>query len=307
MIKQRLLTALMLVAILIPIISIPELLGIFEIVMILFVVFASRELLMMFEKKETLTPLFRWITIVLTLVIYISVAGFLGINQTDELFNSSFIKAIIPVVVVLMLIYFVLSDSFKVVHVGSALLVMTYIGFGAAAITVLRFLGIRFIFYMVFISTMTDTFAYLIGMRFGKHPLAPTISPKKTWEGAIGGTIIATVISSGFALFYGVLFTPGTIIGDLFNASGLQTLFDQVFPSNMSDGVWTLSVIILTFSASIVSQFGDLFASKLKRHYDIKDFSNIFPGHGGIMDRFDSMIMVSMYISSVLYIFTQLI
>ena len=307
MTKQRLLTALVLVTILIPIISIPELLGIFEIVMVLFVIFASRELLLMFEKKETLTPLFQWITVALTLVIYISVAGLLGFNQTDDLFNPSLIKVIIPMVVVLMLMYFVLSDTFKVVHVGSALLVMIYIGFGAAAMTVLRFLGIRFVFYMVLISTMTDTFAYLFGMRFGKHPLAPNISPKKTWEGAIGGTIIATIVASGFALFYGVLFTPGTLIGDVFNVSGLATLFDQVFPSNMSDILWTVSVILLSLSASVVSQFGDLFASKLKRHYDIKDFSNIFPGHGGIMDRFDSMIMVSLYISSVLYIFTQLI
>lgn len=301
MTKQRLLTALILLAILIPIITIPELLGVFEGVMILFVFFASREFIHMFEKKEQLTNVFKYVTHALTLFIYISIAGFLGFNQSSGYFDSTLLSVTLPFAVVIMLMYFVLSTKFKVELIGSALLVIVYIGFGAAAITLLKFLGTRFIFYMALISTMTDTFALLFGLRFGKHQLAPNVSPKKTWEGAIGGSVFATIIASGFASFYGTLFNPETFLGSIFNADGFQTIFDEVLPSDISIGFTYVIVLSLSFTASIVSQFGDLFASKLKRHYDIKDFGNIFPGHGGIMDRFDSMIMVSLYMSGILF------
>lgn len=304
--RQRTITAILLIAILIPLISIPELLGVFQIVMILFVVFASRELLNMFEKKETLTPLFKTLTIVLTVSIYISIAGFLGFNQTSP-FNPALLMAIIPLIVVSLLIYFVSSSRFKVEHIGRALIVMVYIGFGGAAIAVLRFLGVRYIIYMALVSTMTDTFAYIIGMRFGKRRLAPSISPKKSWEGSIGGTIFATVIASGFALFYGNLFPQTSMFGDIFNKDGYDTIFDTIISSDMSFIVLSVIVVLLSFTASIVSQFGDLFASKLKRHYEIKDYGNIFPGHGGIMDRFDSIIMVSLYMSSVIYVLTLIL
>lgn len=305
--RQRMITAIILISILIPLISIPELLSLFQIVMILFVVFASRELLNMFEQKESLTPLFKTLTIVLTVSIYISIAGFLGFNQTDKPFNPTLLMAIIPLIVVSLLVYFVLSSRFKVEHIGKALLVMVYIGFGGAAIAVLRFLGVRYIIYMALVSTMTDTFAYVIGMRFGKSKLAPSISPKKSWEGSIGGTIFATVIASGFALFYGDLFPQTSMFGDIINYDGLKTMFDTIITNDMSFIVLSVIVVLLSFTASIVSQFGDLFASKLKRHYEIKDYGNIFPGHGGIMDRFDSIIMVSLYMSSVIYVLTLLL
>ena len=304
--RQRFLTAFILIAILIPLISVPQLLGIFEVVMVLFVVFASRELLLMFEQKEKLTPIFKSLTIILTVSIYISIAGFLGFNQRAP-FNPTFLMAIIPLIVAFLLIYFVLSSRFKVEHIGSALLVMVYIGFGGASIAVLRFLGVRYIIYMALVSTLTDTFAYIIGMRFGKRQLAPSISPKKSWEGSIGGTIFATVIASGFALFYGRLFPESTQIGYFFNWDGLDTIFDTIISSDMPMYVLTIIVILLTLTASIISQFGDLFASKLKRHYEIKDFGHIFPGHGGIMDRFDSIIMVALYMSSIIYVLTLIL
>jgi len=298
--RQRFVTAFILLAILIPLITVPQLLDIFEVMMVLFVVFASRELLLMFEQKEKLTPLFKTLTIILTVSIYISVAGFLGFNQSAP-FNPALLMAIIPLIVVSLLVYFVLSSRFKVEHIGSALLVLVFVGFGGASIAVLRFLGVRYIFYMVLVSTMTDTFAYMIGMRFGKRQLAPSISPKKSWEGAIGGTLFATLIASGYALFYGQIFPVSTTLGRFFNRDGLHTIFDTIISTEMSMTSLTIIVILLTFSASIISQFGDLFASKLKRHYEIKDFGHIFPGHGGIMDRFDSIMMVALYMSSIIY------
>jgi phosphatidate cytidylyltransferase len=194
-----------------------------------------------------------------------------------------------------------MSKNFTVEHIGKALLVIIYVAFGAASITSVRFIGVRFITYMFLISLLTDTFAYIVGVKFGKHKMTPTISPKKSWEGAIGGTVVATVIASLFAIYYGQLFNPSTFLGNIFNNSGQQTILDRiVLDQPLSMPLQVVIIIVMTFTASIVSQFGDLMASKLKRHFEIKDFGNIFPGHGGIMDRFDSVLLVSLYVFSIL-------
>ena len=112
-----------------------------------------------------------------------------------------------------------------------------------------------------------DVFAYLVGSLIGKHKLIPEISPKKTVEGAIGG-VVFTVL---FCLAYGF---------------ALDKIVD-----NMSVNYVFLAIcgVILP----IVSQLGDLTASLIKREYGVKDYGKIFPGHGGVMDRFDSVVAVS--------------
>ena len=107
---------------------------------------------------------------------------------------------------------------------------------------------------------VTDTFAMLSGKVFGKHKMCPTLSPHKTWEGFVGG------------LFGGLL-------------SGLLIYKFLI-------GTLTVRVIITTIILSLVGQMGDLVMSKIKRENEIKDFSNIMPGHGGILDRLDSIIFV---------------
>ncbi len=139
-------------------------------------------------------------------------------------------------------------------------------------------------------------FAYFFGVKFGKHKMAPNISPKKSYEGAIAGTIIATIVASCFALFYSIF------KGNL-NPEGFLTIFSQTSAiGNLSRGKQALVIIPLTFVGSIVGQFGDLVASKFKRTYNLKDFGTIFPGHGGVMDRFDSAIFTSMYLVLILTI-----
>lgn len=132
--------------------------------------------------------------------------------------------------------------------------------------------GIFFILFGFFCCWLSDTFAFFAGKFFGKHKLSPVISPKKTVEGAIGGVI-------GTAILNVVLFI----------------IFKKFF--NLSAEITLPIVIIASVCLSVISIFGDLAASTIKRHHGIKDFGNLLPGHGGVMDRFDS----SCFVFPVLY------
>ncbi len=126
-----------------------------------------------------------------------------------------------------------------------------------------RFLGIYEMLYCLLISTVTDSFALFGGKMFGKTKLCKEISPNKTIEGSIIGTLFGLIVG---VIFYNLLI----------------------------DGQRVGIVILLTFMLSVFGQFGDLFFSSIKRNHKIKDFSNIIPGHGGILDRLDSLLFVIM-------------
>ena len=128
--------------------------------------------------------------------------------------------------------------------------------------------GREFILWSILIVMSNDTSAFFIGRSWGKHYLAPSISPKKTWEGAIGGSIISIIISVIFGI---VLSLPLAY--------------------------WHL--ILFGLGISILAQLGDLVESLLKRNAGIKDSSKLIPGHGGILDRLDSFI----FVGAVVYIF----
>ena len=116
---------------------------------------------------------------------------------------------------------------------------------------------------------MTDIFAYFTGYLLGKHKLIPDVSPKKTVEGSIGGVVFCAVSFVVFGLIYNRFFA--------------------------SDGA-ELSIIALAvigLITSFVAQIGDLSLSVVKRHFGIKDYGWIFPGHGGVLDRFDSIFAVA--------------
>jgi len=119
-------------------------------------------------------------------------------------------------------------------------------------------------------SWITDTGAYFTGKFLGKHKLIPNVSPKKTVEGAVGG-VVSTVV---FTCLY-------------------LALLKHVFKIDNIGGADYLGVSILAIIASILSQLGDLAASVIKRDCNVKDFGTILPGHGGIMDRFDSVIFIA--------------
>ncbi len=145
-----------------------------------------------------------------------------------------------------------------------------YIAFGFSFFVIMAKEGTDGLFtaIMVFvISYVTDICAYFSGMFFGKHKLIPKVSPKKTVEGAVGGTLMSTVLT----VLYGFI----------------------VHLCNSSVYVSIPGLLIVGLLGSVVSQFGDLLMSALKRSYGIKDFGWILPGHGGILDRFDSVLAVS--------------
>lgn len=138
-----------------------------------------------------------------------------------------------------------------------------FVGLTFNLLVLIRSYDISYIVYLFLITTMTDTFAFFTGKYIGKKPLAPKVSPKKTVEGLIGGTFMATFIAT---MFYVA-------------AIGKANVF---------------LVIIVTMLLSLLGQLGDLVFSAIKREFGKKDFSNLIPGHGGILDRLDSIIFVTL-------------
>ena len=136
------------------------------------------------------------------------------------------------------------------------------------------------IVYVIGSALLNDIFAYFVGILFGKHKMNPRISPKKTWEGFFGGVILSVIFGLGFCF-----------ICDLLGAPVLKGLLDLEH--------WYFCLLV-SIVIAVVSVLGDLMFSAIKRHFAIKDFGTIFPGHGGILDRFDSVLMTVFVVSTVI-------
>lgn len=125
-----------------------------------------------------------------------------------------------------------------------------------------------YLVWLIFISSWgCDTCAYCVGMLFGKHKLAPILSPKKSIEGAIGGVLGAALIGLVYSFLFG------------------SKMLEVQNPQAACAGACAI--------AAMISQIGDLAASAIKRNHDIKDYGHLIPGHGGVLDRFDSMIFTA--------------
>lgn len=166
-------------------------------------------------------------------------------------------------IVILILLHTVVHKGrFSFDDDGVLILGMLYIGMGFNAFIQARAVSFTTLLYGMLIVWLTDSGAYIFGRQFGKHKLAPKVSPNKTIEGSVLGTIFATVILAIYLLFFHVG-------------------YDNYY-----------MMVLATLLLSIFGQFGDLIESALKRYYGVKDSGKILPGHGGILDRFDSMLMV---------------
>jgi phosphatidate cytidylyltransferase len=183
--------------------------------------------------------------------------------ESDRSFITDIQVDLIIVMALLMLSLTVVSKNrFSFVDMGFCVLAVAYIGIGFMYFYETREEGLIYILYALLIVWVTDTGAYLFGRAFGRRKLWPQISPNKTIEGFIGGILSSVVLA---VIFY---------------AAGWLS------------GVPLLLLMVFTMILSVAGQLGDLVESALKRHFDVKDSGRILPGHGGILDRFDSFIFV---------------
>ncbi|MBR1970490.1 MAG: phosphatidate cytidylyltransferase [Clostridia bacterium] len=253
--KQRLISAFFGVILLIIVILSPV--AVINICVLLLAEIAIHEMLSALKLKEH--KLTYYLSMLMPIVIVLS-----------EYYTNASWKSVIFIYLLLMLVTMVFKhDKYTFSVVSSSFTAVVFITTSFLLLTKIRAMdnGLINLFLVLIGSWITDSCAYFAGRAFGKHKLAPTLSPKKTVEGSIGGIL-------------------GTII--VFVAYGMLI-------SNIIDNVQVnfISIGLLGLICGIVSQIGDLSASAIKREQNIKDFGNLMPGHGGVMDRFDSVLFVA--------------
>ena len=250
--KQRIITAIIMVLIGVPIVvygNYPVLIlgGGLSLV-------AVREMISM-KDITTKTPIeIKLFTIIATLVIVFYSFDF---NQLNYHAVTSFGLEIPAIFLFVLLLVSMIRKDFSLKDASYYLLTIFYVGLTFHALLFIRFLGLNLLLFMILIVAITDSGAYFCGKKFGKHKLAPRVSPNKTIEGSFGGTLLGVI--------------GGTLFGSL---TGISTHI----------GI----LMMISLVVAVVGQLGDLVASSMKREFGIKDFGNLFPGHGGVLDRFDS-------------------
>lgn len=217
-----------------------------------------KEFLNMKATKKELPSFIDFISyIVMTLIV---VSNF---EKTKLIFSMDY-RIIVGLFLIFLLPTILYHDRKKYSIVDAFHLIggIVFLGVSFSLMILLRNIDLKLIIYLFIITIITDTYAYLTGLLIGKHKLLEDISPNKTWEGTIGGTFFGVFVSTIYFL----------------------TVFDNQ--------INIIIVILMSFFLSILGQYGDLVFSAIKRYYGKKDFSNIMPGHGGILDRLDSIIFV---------------
>jgi phosphatidate cytidylyltransferase len=178
--------------------------------------------------------------------------------------SSYLALGIVAVFIALVILTVLKYPQVNVMNVSISLFGAAYIGllFGYAIDVLTLDQSFLIILLTLLLTWASDTGAYCAGKLWGKNKMIPLLSPNKTWEGAIGGLVLSSIVA---LLFF--------LITDMQN-------------TNLA------YVLALGIAASIMAQFGDLFVSGMKRYFQVKDSGNILPGHGGILDRFDSFLLV---------------
>jgi len=171
--------------------------------------------------------------------------------------------------VALMFVYVFTYPKYKTEQILAAFFAVFYVAVMLSYVYQTRQMtaGVYIVWLIFLCSWVCDTCAYCVGKLIGKHKMAPVLSPKKSVEGAVGGVVGTGLLT----VLYGNVFK---------NAMGIDT-----------NGIIAMAVICMI--GALISMVGDLTASAIKRNYDVKDYGTLIPGHGGILDRFDSVIFTA--------------
>lgn len=292
--KQRVITGAILIALFLPFVilgGIP-----YTVLMTIAIGFGMYELLKAtegkIEKNEEKKRCLSWPKWIIALVIIITMVGSIYpylvslVNGNGFTFSSVTIP-VIPFVVLAFLLFSgsVFSEKINIQDVTMVLGMSTFLMVGGQSLSLVRDMGGAFLVFVLLTCFITDAGAYFTGYicskNFKTHKLNERISPKKTIEGSIGGMALGTLIP---------------FLVTLIPLLSLEN--DAVFGITLK---WWM-ILILSFIMTITAQIGDLTFSAIKRHYDVKDYSQLFPGHGGVLDRFDS-ILFNMIFFSVIVMF----
>lgn len=262
--KQRTITGIVLALVLIPAFVLG---GVFvNIVLMLMTLGASYELQKMFNKDSMLSKPIMGLFILLSGVLYFTIKSY---YDSPLVFKLEWAFLMMTFIVVLGSFLLVLVPNYSVTRFGQSLVSVLYPALGFGAMYGIRVSGIYQLGFLFVVTIFTDIFAYFVGVKFGKHKLAKHISPKKSVEGSIGGMTCAVLLTLAYLYIFNI---------------------DHIGYMELNVGISILLIIFI----SITGQIGDLVASKMKRDFGIKDFSNLFPGHGGVLDRFDSVVFAAM-------------
>lgn len=254
--KKRVISAIVALAIFVPIFIYGGF--IYTISMYIVSILGLREFLKAKSYKKSMPVFIEFISYIIFTLIVLS-----NINNSEMIYSVDF-----RVLSGLFLVYFIPTIFYhdrSIYSITDAFYLMAgvfFLGVSFSLMIIIRNLSLDLIVYLFLITMLTDSYAYITGSLIGRHKMLKEISPNKTWEGMIGGTLAGTIIS---VVFYKIAVNPA---------------------------ISTYQITLITLFLSIIGQFGDLFFSAIKRYFGIKDFSNIMPGHGGILDRFDSIIFV---------------
>ena len=234
------------------------------------------ELLKVFKMEKTVQG---FITYAADIAYYIGLIAMGDRLLGENLKTSAFMLFLVFFFIVLMMSYVISFPKCKALETMSCFFSLFYAGVLLGFVYIIRSLesGIYLVWIIFIASWICDTFAYFSGVFFGKHKAFPVLSPKKTWEGCVGGVLASVLVAFVFALIF---------------SDKLELLS---FPE--------LALPVTVAVCAIISLFGDLAASAIKRDYKIKDYGNLIPSHGGIMDRFDSVIFVAPVVYYMLILF----
>ena len=256
--KTRIISAIVMLAIFVPLIIIGGL--VFEIGIAVLSLLAFREIIKLYEKEKK-------VPLVIKVLAFISV-GLLVMSY----------ESLLPCIALILLfcfmpIIFTDNKEYNINNAASLFGIIMFIGIPFYTMNIIRMSSIEEFIYLISITIFTDTFAYVGGRLLGKHKLMPKVSPNKTLEGSIIGSMMGTLVPCFIYLFY--------VRPDI-----------------------NIAVLIgMTLIISLLAQLGDLLFSSIKRNYNTKDFSNIIPGHGGILDRFDSLLVASLVYTIIILLF----